>query len=150
DPVPLVLLARSGSGQTVAYVSDALPAEALRPRAGRDHARAFPNVDSLLQTLRTFGFQPQVGHFKTYRFPPQYAHAENSHVHRYAREDPRIKAFGFEGCADEVFAVEVDGVIVSACVSARQNTRCAEAWVFTTPEHRRKGLARLTVTAWAR
>jgi predicted GNAT family acetyltransferase len=46
--------------------------------------------------------------------------------------------------------VEAGGVILSACVSIRQNTECAEAWLFTAAEHRRKGLAQLVVTAWAR
>jgi predicted GNAT family acetyltransferase len=68
----------------------------------------------------------------------------------FQRDDPKIKSFGFDQLADKVYAVEQDGVILSACVSVRQNAKCAESWVFTASEHRGRGLAQLAVTAWAK
>jgi len=59
---------------------------------------------------------------------------------------------GFAQLAERrpVFAVVIDGVIASACVSVRRNASAAEAWVATDPRHRCKGLARQAVAAWAR
>jgi hypothetical protein len=49
-----------------------------------------------------------------------------------------------------IYAVLVEGRVVSTCVSARENDQAAEAWVQTSPEHRRRGLARQVTAAWAR
>jgi hypothetical protein len=49
-----------------------------------------------------------------------------------------------------IYAVLIDGRVVSTCVSARENDQAAEAWVQTAPEQRRRGLARLVTAAWAR
>ncbi len=49
-----------------------------------------------------------------------------------------------------VFAIVVDGRIVATCVSARENEVAAEAWVQTSPDYRRRGLARQVTAAWAR
>jgi predicted GNAT family acetyltransferase len=67
----------------------------------------------------------------------------------FSQEDSKVIAFGFNGLADKVFAIEKDGMLVSACVSSRQNSKSAEAWVFTHPGYRRKGFAQQVVTAWA-
>ncbi len=68
----------------------------------------------------------------------------------FQRDDPRIQNFGFDQLADQVYAVEQADVILSACVSVRQNAKCAEAWVFTACEQRGRGLAQLAVAAWAK
>ncbi len=49
----------------------------------------------------------------------------------------------------EVYAIESQGQIISACTSSRQDAACAEAWVVTDSGHRRRGLAKRAVTAWA-
>ncbi len=48
-----------------------------------------------------------------------------------------------------VYAVLLDGQVVSACVSARENAEAAEAWVKTAPAFRGRGYARQTTAAWA-
>lgn len=48
-----------------------------------------------------------------------------------------------------VFAVVMDGKIVSTCQSSRENEEAAEAWVRTLPEYRRRGLAKQVTAAWA-
>lgn len=47
------------------------------------------------------------------------------------------------------FQLHVDGQIASYCQSSRENERSAEAWVETSPAHRRRGYARVVVAAWA-
>jgi hypothetical protein len=47
-----------------------------------------------------------------------------------------------------VFAVVVDGAVVSACVSVREDGRAAEAWVHTDEAHRGRGYARRVTAAW--
>ena len=48
-----------------------------------------------------------------------------------------------------VHAIVVDGRIVSACVSSRQNDEAGEAWVRTQPAFRRRGYARQVTASWA-
>jgi ribosomal protein S18 acetylase RimI-like enzyme len=48
-----------------------------------------------------------------------------------------------------VYGVIVGNRIVSACGSARENSRSAEAWVITAPEFRRRGYARQVTASWA-
>ena len=66
-----------------------------------------------------------------------------------SKHDPKIKTFGFDGFAENVYAIEQDDNIVSACVSTRENEQCAEAWVYTDPAFRNQGLAQRVVNAWA-
>lgn len=149
DPPP-VFLAQTPDGQTVTYISQALPRELQEALVTCLDEVRFPDVEVILNLLRAYDIQPQVEHSKTYLFPERYAEAEVSGVKRWPKDDPRIEDFGFAGFADQVYVVEAGGAILSACVSARQNTECAEAWLFTAAEHRRKDLAQLVVTAWAR
>jgi len=77
-------------------------------------------------------------------------------VQRLTRRDHgllgRCFESGFARLAERrpVFALVIDGVIASACVSVRQNASAGEAWVATDPRHRRQGLAQQVVAAWAR
>ncbi len=48
-----------------------------------------------------------------------------------------------------VYAIIAENRIVSMCSSARENEKCAEAWVTTEPDFRRRGYARQVTTAWA-
>ena len=66
--------------------------------------------------------------------------AQNELVGRF---DPDLLPCG------PVYAVLLDGKIVSACVSARENAEAAEAWVQTTPAYRGRGYGRQTTAAWA-
>jgi predicted GNAT family acetyltransferase len=67
-----------------------------------------------------------------------------------SKQDARVKAFGFDGFAEQVYAVEQNGGLASACVSTRENHACGEAWVYSAPEYRRQGFAQRAVRAWAR
>jgi len=61
-----------------------------------------------------------------------------------AKYDPNLNPYQVTACA-----IIVDGQIVSACVSSRENAIGAEAWVQTLPAYRRRGCARRATTAWA-
>ena len=150
DDHPLVIIAQTVDGRTVTYLYEMLP---VRLRAELSVYRtqvSFLNIDALLNLLDSYGIRCKVEHYKTYVFPACYAEADTSRVTCFRHDDPKIKSFGFNKLADQVYAVEQDGVILSACVSVRQNVKCAESWVFTASGHRGRGLAQLAVTAWAK
>jgi hypothetical protein len=147
DEFPLVLLACTSDKISLIYFDDSLPIE-LRDQIPSNNLKAF-KTESVSQVFKKYGINVTINSFKTYIFPDRFATADIGDVKCFRQDDPKITAFGFNGLADKNFAVEQDGVIVSACVSSRQNSACAEAWVFTHPDHRRKGLAQRVVTAWA-
>jgi hypothetical protein len=138
----LVLLAQTSNGQTVAYFSDTLPIDLRRELVAGTSKLEFPAVEVLLESIRSYGIQPKVGHYKTYVFPDQYARLESKIVKCFPKDAPKLEDLGFSGFPTTVYAIEQDGKLLSACVSVRQNSECGEAWVFTAPEHRRKGLPR--------
>lgn len=146
---PLMLIARIVDGRTVNYLNETLPLELQNELCAQAIGFRLPLAESLTTLLRAYGIQTEIGHYKTYVFPEAYARASTGVVRRYPRSHPLIKAFDFDQLADNVYAIEQNGAILAACVSARQNTEAAEAWVYTAPAYRRKGLAQLVVTAWA-
>ncbi len=150
DDLPLILLAHTAEGQTVAYLGDDCPVELQCELANQAANVEFPQVEPLLHLLRAYGIQPTVGHFKTYVFPEQSAQVELDPVKHFPKDDPKVMDFRFSGFADTVYAIEKDGIIRAACVSVRQDADCAESWVFTAPPWRRQGLAQKVVMAWAR
>ena len=65
--------------------------------------------------------------------------------------DERLRHFGdgFFGIAyPDVFVVLAEGIVVAAAASSREDKRAAEAWVFVSPTHRRRGLGRHVARAW--
>ena len=46
------------------------------------------------------------------------------------------------------FAIKVDEKVVAACNSVRENDVCAEAYVYTEPEFRRRGYGAQVTAAW--
>jgi RimJ/RimL family protein N-acetyltransferase len=146
EQLPLMLLAQFADGKQVAYYS-----EELSPGLQEELAAVtieFPHVDSLLKLLKDRGMRCQAGHYRTYVFPS--TPAEDGDVIRLSKDDQQVKAFGSGGFAENVYVLLRGGRIVSACVSAREDTRCGEAWVYTGPEHRGQGFAQQVVRAWAR
>jgi hypothetical protein len=72
-------------------------------------------------------------------------------VQKLSSRDPVLRGFadGFFGIDYEsVFVVSRDGAVVSAATSSREDEASAEAWVYTSPEHRRQGLAAQVASAW--
>jgi RimJ/RimL family protein N-acetyltransferase len=130
----------------VAYYDEAISPDLQKQLSAMDID--FPKIDPLLAVLKAYKMQLEVGHYKTYVFPSQ--PIMETDVLCLSKHDSRVKALGFDGFAEQVYAIEKNGVLISACVSTRENKACGEAWVYTKPDYRKQGLAQKAVKAWAR
>jgi GNAT superfamily N-acetyltransferase len=147
DEFPLVLFACTSDKQKLIYFDNLLPL-ALCNKLKKDRLQSF-QIDAAVEVFDLFGISTKSGHSKTYIFPDDFADTDVGNVKCFSQDDSKVVIFGFNGLADRVYAIEHEGTILSACVSSRQNSKSAEAWVFTHPDYRRKGLAQQVVTAWA-
>jgi hypothetical protein len=147
EELPLLLLAQLADRTLVAYYSESLPSDLQAQLSVCVSSIEFPEVDPILGALKSHAIRAGTGHYKTYLFPPQMA--PNPEVTCLSKVDQKVQAFGFDGFAQRVYAIERDGRIISACVSVRENQNCGELWVYTDPAHRKQGLARKVVSAWA-
>ena len=140
-----MLIAQLADGKVVIY-SD----ETISPVLQRQLAEAnieFPKIDLLVNALQSHHVQFEVGHYKTYVFPSR--PVENIDVACLSKHDGRVKVFGFDSLAENVYAIEKNNALISACVSTRENEKCGEAWVYTAPEYRYQGFAQKVVNTWA-
>jgi len=147
EELPLVLLAQLADQKLVAYYSELLSSDLQAQISSRVSSIEFPAIDPILDVLKSHNIRSDIGHYKTYLFPPQTA--TNPEVTCLSKHDPKIQTFGFDGFAEQVYAIERDSLIVSACVSVREDKNCGEAWVYTDPAYRRQGLAKKVASAWA-
>jgi RimJ/RimL family protein N-acetyltransferase len=145
EEVPLILLTQLAGGEIVAYYKEALCADLQKELTVTPIA--FPNVDPLIETLNSYNIHSELGHYKTYIFPSQ--PAKDADVICLSGQDPSVKAFQFDGMAEQVYALTCDSKLVSACVSTRENEKCGEAWVYTAPAYRKQGFAQKVVNTWA-
>jgi len=145
EELPLMLVARLANEELVTYYD-----ESLSPDLHKELSAAkieFPKIGTLLEILASHRIPFEAGHYKTYVFSLQ--PAVDADVLCLPKHDARVTSFGFDGFASEVYAIEHDGSLVSACVSTRENEACGEAWVYTTPDYRKHGFAQKVVSAWA-
>ena len=147
EAMPLALIARLATGRLVVYYDEAVDAGLHKELMAVLPELKFPDVELLLTILRSHGISFEVGHYKTYVFPSM--PARDNSVKPLSGADSRVKAFGFDGFVGQVYVIERGGRIASACVSAREDNRCGEAWVYTDPEYRRQGFAQQVVHTWA-
>ena len=147
EEMPLLLIARLANGKVVAYYDETLSRDLQETLDAAIGAIEFPVIDPLLAVLKKHDVRLDVGRYKTYVFP-SISHNDKD-VHCLSKSDPRVIAFGFDGFAEQVYVIEREDKVVSACVSTRENGKCGEAWVFTAPEHRHQGYAQNVVSAWA-
>ena len=150
EEIPLILLSRLITGKETIYFGNALPGKVRDGICAFLGEHPFSKSEGVLARLAADGISATVGHYRTYVFPENGMPERQAEVRRLSGEDPRLKEIGFEGFIHPVYVIVQEGRAVSACVSARQNEECAESWVFTVPEHRRKGYAGKVITAWAR
>jgi hypothetical protein len=148
DDFPLVLLACTSDGE-ILLCFDELISEEIRNKLSKDELQAF-KTESAIEVFEKSGIHAKANHFKTYIFPDSFETENVETVKCFSQDDPKIITFGFNGLADKIFAIEREGMILSACVSSRQNSTSAEAWVLTHSDYRRKGFAQQVVTAWAK
>jgi hypothetical protein len=144
---PLLLIAQLDNGTLVVYYEEAISHDLQEVLAATIVDIEFPAIDPLLDILKKQNLPFEVGHYKTYVFPS--IPVNDTDVHCLSKNDRRAKAFGFDGFADQVYVIEQEGKVVSACVSTRENETCGEAWVYTAPKYRHQGLAQKVVNAWA-
>lgn len=149
DEFPYFIFAQGSDSKTVQYFSVDLPLEAQLAIKRQGTCLEFSNVQPITDILNCQNIQFQTGHFKTHRFPEDFQSPKLELAKSFAGNDPKVVSFRFNGMADTVYAVEQNGEIVSACVSVREDEYCAESWVVTAPEHRRKGFAEAAVSLWA-
>jgi RimJ/RimL family protein N-acetyltransferase len=147
EEMPLLLIAQLGNEEIVAYFDETISSDFQKKLAAIILDIEFPKVDSVLNILRSHNIPFHVGHYKTYIFHSQAPKDRN--VIRLSKHNPKVQAFGFDGFAEQVYGIERDGNIVSACVSTRENEQCGEAWVYTNPAYRNQGFAQKVVNAWA-
>lgn len=149
EEMPLMVIAQLAGGQVVAYYDESLSPDLYAELAEQIQKLTFPTIEPLLGVLkkRSIGFD--MGHYKTYQFPVSVKAASQETVKCLSRSDALVQRFGFGTFAENVYAVERGGKIVSACVSTRENRQCAEAWVYTDEPCRRRGFAQQVVRAWA-
>jgi len=147
DDCPLVISARTSDGEALISFNESV-SKKIRGALLKDNLKEF-NTASSIEIFKQHGIQVEASHFKTYAFPNSFEFAKTEAVKCLGRNDPKVIAFEFNGFTDKVYAIENEEMILSACVSSRQNHKAAEAWVMTNSDHRRKGLARQVVVAWA-
>lgn len=145
EELPLMLMARFINCEQVAYFDESISPDLHQELSSG--TTVFPNIDRLLAVLKSHHIPFEMGHYKTYVFASQ--PIQESEVLCLPQQDARVKAFGFNGFASKVYAVERDGVLASACVSTLENAACGEGWVYTAPEYRKQGLAQKAVRGWA-
>ena len=149
EAMPLMILAKLVEEQVVAFYDESLSPELCAKLSGQIHSAEDTNIQPILHILHSQGFVVEVAHYKTYVFPENFKGLAVQEVKQFSNRDSQVKAFGFNSFAEEVYAAERDGRIVSACVSARENDFCGEAWVYTADGNRRQGFAQRVVSAWA-
>jgi len=149
EEVPLMLIAQLADQNLVYYFDEDLQIELREESTKRISEITFPNIDALATLLQSRNIPFEIGYYKTYIFPEQYASFKDETVNCYSKHDPKTQDFGFDGLAEQVYAMEQAGKIVSACVSTRENELCGEAWVYTDPEYGHQGFAQKVVSAWA-
>ena len=147
EELPLMLLAQLADQKLVAYYSELLSSDVQAQLSSYVSAIEFPAIDPMLSVLKSNNLRSDTGHYKTYLFPPQTT--TNPEVTCLSKHDPKIQTFGFHDFAEQVYAIERDGSVVSACVSVREDQNCGEAWVYSDPAYRRQGLAKKVASAWA-
>lgn len=147
DDCPLAITARTSDGESLVSFNETV-SEEIRSLLPKSDLREF-NTASSIEIFRKHCIQAEASHFKTYAFPTSFEFTITETVKCLGGNDPKVIAFEFNGFTDKVYAIENKEMILSACVSSRQNHKAAEAWVLTNPNHRKKGLARQVVMAWA-
>jgi hypothetical protein len=145
EEMALVLIAQLADKEQIVYYDEAITPDLQKELIASLKDIKFPNLDESLSVLQKDNVTYEVGHYKTYIFPSQPATDKN--VICLSKYEPKVKAFGFDGFAENVYAIERDGNIASACISTRENDRRGEAWVYTRPECRRQGFAQKVVSA---
>jgi hypothetical protein len=148
EDIPLVILAKGSDGQQISFYGSSIPSKIQNDI--NNQKITFSESEQLFEQIRSHNISIKVGRYKTYIFPEIIEEQNTNGVLCLSKSDTRVKDYGFSGLGNSIYAILREGVIVSACVSTRENNECAESWVFTSSENRRKGFAQKVVLAWAK
>jgi RimJ/RimL family protein N-acetyltransferase len=148
EDIPLIILAKGNDGKQISFYSSSTPSEIQNDI--KNHKITFSDSEQLIGQIHSHNIPIKVGRYKTYIFPEIIEEQNTNEVLCLSKSDTRVIDFGFSGLGNSIYTLLRDGVIVAACVSTRENNECAESWVFTSPENRRKGFAQKVVLAWAK
>jgi hypothetical protein len=149
EEMPLMVIAQLSGSNLVAYFDQSLQIDFREDLKEQFSTIRFPNIEPVYAFLQSRNITFGVGHYKTYIFPERYVSFADTSVGPFSKYDPKAQVFGFDGLAEQVYGIERDDQIISACVSARENDFCGEAWVYTDPEYRHQGFAQKVVGVWA-
>lgn len=86
----------------------------------------------------------------TYIFPNNIkVNYENAKI--FSGDEELIKKFdpAFYNKYPAIYAILQNNEIVACCVSARENDKAGEAWIFTLPKYRKQGFGLRAVQLWA-
>jgi hypothetical protein len=134
DGIGLLYLFRLTNGQFRLLFRADVPAQTRRQISDLDPSNIFAHPEQAEAILQAALLTGGINRFKGYTFKFQPL------PHQSAEKLPwKMTAWG----------LYEDGELASYCMSARENSRSAEAWVETQPEYRRKGLAQKAVFGWA-
>jgi RimJ/RimL family protein N-acetyltransferase len=147
EEMPLMLIAQLENKELAVYYDEAISPDLQKELAANIFDIEYPKLDLLVNVLKSHNINYEVGDYKTYVFPLR--PVKDMSVICLAKPDPKVQAFGSDGFAENIYAIERDGSIVSACVSTRENERCGEAWVYTDVAYRNQGFAQKVVNTWA-
>lgn len=138
DDIARFLVARRADDYATYFRHD-LPPSLRTALAALPPALAFEDHAAVQRLLAQYAPYGEVVCFKSYVFPERLTPAPSPLVVRLPQPNrPGQTRFG----------VVVGERLVGACESARENERCAEAWVWTLAEFRRRGYARQAAAAW--
>ena len=139
DDIPRVLVTHHGDIYR-SYFRHDLPQRVLQELEMLAPQQAFEDPETVRRLLSLD--RPCADHvtFQSYVFPQTLS----QDLYPDAVRLPELNTIG-----GPVFGMVIDGQVVSACTSVRENARCAEAWVWTLPAFQRRGYARQVTSAWA-
>ena len=146
----LMIIVQFGDKKVTPFYDEALSTELREKLRGHSISIEFSYVNRIVHFLQSYGFTVEAGHYKTYVFPDSYKRVAFEEVRQFSKDDSKVQAFGFDGFAGEIYGIKRDEKIVSACVSARENDFCGEAWVYTDEQYRHQGFSKKVVSVWAR
>jgi GNAT superfamily N-acetyltransferase len=154
DDIPQVAVF-SIAGEAYFFTSRDLP-PALAAAVRRHRPAAILGDPSPIEALLSGPGPAQGRRFRSHTIPPGHPLSGSGEVQCLSHGHVRLLRNCFDpGFAEfaarrPVWAMIVDGEVVSACTSVRENAVAAECWVATDPAHQRRGYGRSVVTAWAR
>ena len=151
DKIQRLYLAQHDNGFLRCFRED-LPAH-IRQQLSQLHTEQILNDPETIKTLLAEDAPcKEILQSKSYLFPntltardfPEVIQLDATYQSQFAQFSP-----GEAISPWPMYAVIVNGRIVSTCQSSQENISAAEAWVRTLPDFRRRGYARQVTAAWA-